>query len=160
MRSLTIPALENVPTWHERDLTQTSAERFIIPESCILIDYMLHLMTNVLDGLVVNERKMRRNLDLTQGRNMSEAAMMALVSKGMDRQEAHELLRQLTLKSETENQPFKNALLENKAVRAKLDEEEIDRALNPKNYLGTSITQVEMIIKKTKLERKNRRLHD
>jgi adenylosuccinate lyase len=91
---------------------------------------------------------------------MSEAAMMALVSKGMDRQEAHELLRQLTLKSETENQPFKNALLENKAVRAKLDEEEIDRALNPKNYLGTSITQVEMIIKKTKLERKNRRLHD
>jgi len=160
MRSLTIPALENVPTWHERDLTQTSAERFIIPESCILIDYMLHLMTNVLDGLVVNERKMRRNLDLTQGRNMSESVMMALVSKGMGRQEAHELLRQLTLQSETERQPFKNVLLENKAVRAKLNEEEIHRALNPKNYLGTSIAQVEMIIKKTKLERKNRRLRD
>ena len=160
MRSLTIPALENVPTWHERDLTQTSAERFIIPESCILIDYMLHLMTNILDDLVINERKMRRNLDLTQGRNMSESVMMALVSKGMGRQEAHELLRQLTLRSETERQPFKNVLLENKAVRAKLNEEQIHRALNPKNYLGTSIAQVEMIIKKTKLERKNRRLRD
>jgi len=158
MRSLTIPALENVSTWHERDLTQTSAERFIIPESCILIDYVLHLMTNILDGLVVNERNMRENLDLTQGRNMSEAVMIALVSKGMGRQEAHELLRQLTIKSETEQEPFKKTLQESKVVQAKLSKKEIGKALNPKNYLGTSLKQVEIMIKKTKSERKKREL--
>lgn len=158
MRSLTVPALENVPTWHERDLTQTSAERFIIPESCILIDYMLHLMTDILNNLVVHEEKMRKNIDLTQGRTMSEAVMMALVAKGMGRQETHEVLRQLTIKSETENQPFKKTLLDDKVVHAKLNEKEINRALNPRNYLGTSLRQIDLVIKKTRRERKQRQL--
>lgn len=158
MRSLTIPALENVTTWHERDLTQTSSERFIIPESCILIDYMLHLLTNILSGLVVNERRMQENLALTQGRNMSEAVMITLVSKGMGRQEAHELLRQLTVTSETEQKSFKTTLLESKVVHAKLTVEEIDQALNPKNYLGTSTRQVENMMMKTRSERKKREL--
>jgi adenylosuccinate lyase len=158
MRSLTIPALENVPTWHERDLTQTSSERFIIPESCILIDYMLHLMTDILDNLVVNEENMLRNLDLTQGRAMSEAVMMKLVSKGIGRQQAHEILRQLTIKSETGKQPFEKTLLEDKAVRAKLNEKEINNALNPRNYLGTSLEQIDAVIMKTKRERRQRQL--
>ncbi len=159
MRGLAIPALENVPTWHERDLTQTSSERFTIPESCILIDYMLHLMTNILNNLTVNEAKMRKNLDLTQGRTMSEAVMMALVSKGTNRQEAHELLRQLTIKSETDKRPFKKTLQEDKTVQRKLSEKEVDKALNPKNYLGTAIKQVDLAIKKTWQERKARGLN-
>jgi len=158
LRSLVIPALEDVPTWHERDLTQTSAERFIIPETCILVDYMLYLMTNILAGLEVNEERMRKNMDLTQGRAMSEAVMIALVKKGMNRQKAHELLRTLTIKSETEKQPFKKTLLEDRTVRAKMSQKEIHKALNPRNYLGTAIKQVELIIKKTKRERKARGL--
>ncbi|RLI20912.1 adenylosuccinate lyase, partial [Candidatus Bathyarchaeota archaeon] len=63
MRSLTIPALENVVTWHERDLTQSSAERFIIPEACILIDYMLHLMTFIIENIEVDEERMQKNLE-------------------------------------------------------------------------------------------------
>jgi len=153
MRSLVVPALEDVPTWHERDLTQTSAERFIIPESCILVDYMLYLMTNILQGLVVNEERMRKNIDLTQGRAMSEAVMIALTKKGMNRQEAHELLRTLTIKSEAEKQPFKNILLKHKTVRAKLSEKEINKALNPHNYLGTAIKQIDLVVKKTERER-------
>jgi len=160
MRSLVIPAFEDVPTWHERDLTQTSAERFIIPEACILVDYMLYLMTNILDGLWVNEERMRRNIDLTQGRAMSEAVMIALVKKGMNRQKAHELLRNLTIQSEAQKQLFKKILLKDNTVRAKLSEKEIDKALNPRNYLGTAVKQVDLVIKKTQRERKARGLSD
>jgi len=158
MRSLVLPALEDVPTWHERDLTQTSTERFIIPEACILVDYMLHLMTNILSHLHVDKVRMRQNIDLTQGRTMSEAVMIALVRKGMNRQEAHERLRALTLKSEAEKQPFKNTLLKDKTVRAKLTEKEIDKALNPHNYLGTAMKQVDFVAKETQRERRARGL--
>lgn len=160
VRSLVVPALEDIPTWHERDLTQTSAERFIIPESCILTDYMVNLLCKILNGLQVNEERMRENLGLTQGRAMSEAVMMALVEKGMSRQEAHELLRVLTIKSESEKQPFMNALIGDKTVREKLTKNEIARALNPHNYLGTALKQVDLMVKKTQRERKARGLVD
>jgi adenylosuccinate lyase len=156
VRSLGVPALENVPTWHERDLTQSSAERLIIPEACILVDYMVYLMTNVLAGLWVNEERMRKNVDLTQGLAMSEAVMIALVEKGMNRQEAHELLRTLTIRSEAEKQPFNKILLEDKFVSKKLTEKEIKKALNPRNYLGTAVKQVDLVIKKTRREREKR----
>ncbi|NWF87059.1 adenylosuccinate lyase [Candidatus Bathyarchaeota archaeon] len=157
-RSLVIPALENVVTWHERDLTQSSVERFILPETCILVDYMLFLMTNIVADLRVDEKRMLENIDLTQGRTMAETIMMALTRKGMSRQEAHELLRKLTIKSETEKQPFRETLLKNKTICGKLSKKEIDEALNPRNYLGTGIEQVELMIKKTREERRARGL--
>jgi adenylosuccinate lyase len=160
VRSLVTPALENVVTWHERDLTQSSAERFIIPEACILVDYMLFLMTNIVANLYVNEERMRQNIELTQGRAMSEAVMIALTKKGVSRQETHELLRKLTIKSEMEKRPFREVLLEDKFVGKKLSEKEIDEALNPRNYLGTALKQVELMVEKTKQERKNRKLTD
>jgi len=143
VRSLSIPALENVVTWHERDLTQSSAERFILPESCILVDYLLQLMGDIVGNLRVDEQRMLRNLGLTQGRAMSEAVMMALVAKGVNRQEAHELLRKLTIKSEVEKRHFREILLEDKLVCGKLGAKEIDEALDPKNYLGTAVEQAE-----------------
>ena len=143
IRSLSIPALENAVTWHERDLTQSSAERFIFPELCILTDYLLFLMSNVVDNLRVDEKRMLKNIDLTQGRALSEAVMMALARKGVNRQEAHELLRQLTIKSEVEKRHFREILLEDKLVSSKLSPQEIDAALNPKNYLGTAVKQTE-----------------
>lgn len=152
VRSLTIPALENVITWHERDLTQSSAERFIIPEACILTDYMLSLMNTVVTSMHVDEKRLLGNLMLTQGRGMSEAVMIALARQGMDRQEAHELLRKLALKSEAENQGFREILLEDKNVKEKLTEKEIEAALNPRNYLGTAVQQVEVMVKKTRKE--------
>jgi adenylosuccinate lyase len=141
VRSLSIPALENMVTWHERDLTQSSAERFIFPELCILTDYLLSLMSNIVVNLRVNEKRMLKNIDLTQGRAMSEAVMMALARKGVSRQKAHELLRQLTMKSEVEKRHFRDILLEDKLVSSKLSEKEIEGALNPKNYLGTAVKQ-------------------
>ena len=91
VRSLSTPALEDMITWHERDLTQSSAERFILPESNILLDYMLSLMCNIVANLRVDKQRMLQNLSLTQGSAMSEAVMMALTKKGVNRQEAHEI---------------------------------------------------------------------
>jgi adenylosuccinate lyase len=143
VRSLSAPALEDMVTWHERDLTQSSAERFILPETCILLDYMLNLMCNIVANLRVDSQRMLQNLSLTQGRAMSEAVMMALTKKGVNRQEAHELLRKLTIQSALEKQDFKQVLLQDKFVSSKLTEKEIDQALNPKNYLGTAVKQAE-----------------
>ena len=143
VRSLTIPALEDVVTWHERDLTQSSVERFLLPETCILTDYMLSLLINIIANLLVDEKRMLQNMNLTQGRAMSESVMMALAWKGVNRQEAHELLRQLAVKSEAEKRSFKEILLNDKLVTSKLSEKEIDTALNPKSYLGTAVKQAE-----------------
>ncbi len=143
VRGLTIPSTENMITWHERDLTQSSAERFLLPESCILTDYLLSLMLNIVVNLRVDEQRMLKNIDFTQGRTMSESVMMALTRKGVNRQEAHEHLRKLTIKSEVEKLHFKQILQQDSLVSSKLSEIEIDAALNPKNYLGTAIQQAE-----------------
>jgi adenylosuccinate lyase len=110
---------------------------------------MIFLMINIVANLRVDEERMLKNLELTQGRIMSEAVMMTLAKKGMNRQEAHELLRKLTIKSEMEKRHFREILLEDNVVREKLSEKEIDYALNPRNYLGTAKKQVELMVKKT-----------
>lgn len=156
VRSLAAPALENVVTWHERDLTQSSAERFIIPEACVLVDYMSFLMISVLTNLRVDEEQMKQNLKITRGRTMSEAVMTALVKRGMNRQEAHELLRKLTIKSELEDREFKKTLAESREIQRFLTEKDIDAALDPESYLGTAVRQVELMIEKTKREREAR----
>lgn len=158
VRGLSVPALENMVTWHERDLTQSSAERFVIPEACVLVDYMLQVITGIVGNLRVDEQRMLKNTEVTQGRAMSEAVMTALVKKGMNRQEAHELLRKLAIKSQTVKRRFKEVLLEDKVIRAKMSEKEIDAALKPRNYLGTARKQVALMVKKTMKERKSRGL--
>jgi adenylosuccinate lyase len=147
VRSLSMPALEDMVTWHERDLTQSSAERFIIPESNILLDYILNLTCNIVANLRVDSERMLQNLSITQGRAMSESVMMALVKKGVNRQEAHEMLRKLTIQSAGEKKPFKQVLQEDKLISSKLTDKEIDQALNPKNYLGTAVKQAELFAK-------------
>jgi adenylosuccinate lyase len=158
LRSLVSPALENVPTWHERDLTQSSCERFVIPEECILIDYMLILMIRVMKGLEINEKQMQKNMEITQGRMMSEAVMLALAKKGLGRQKAHEITRQLAIKSYTEKRIFKEILKENKIVQDTLSSPEIEYVMNPTNYLGTALEQIDLVIKMTQQERKDRGL--
>jgi adenylosuccinate lyase len=147
VRSLAMPALEDMVTWHERDLTQSSAERFILPESSILLDYILNLTCNIVANLRVDSQRMLQNMSATEGRAMSESVMMTLVKKGVNRQEAHELLRQLTIKSAVEKKPFKQTLLEDKLVSKTLSEKEIEAALDPKNYLGTAVKQAERFAK-------------
>ncbi|WNZ28751.1 MAG: adenylosuccinate lyase [Candidatus Bathyarchaeota archaeon] len=160
LRSLVSPALENVRTWHERDLTQSSCERFVIPEECILIDYMLILMVRVLKGLQIDETRMSQNMNITQGRMMSESVMLTLAKKGLGRQKAHELTRQLAIESHNEQREFKDALSENSTIKELLTPEELEKVIDPRNYLGTVPQQIERVIQKTKQERKARGLTD
>ncbi|OYT54047.1 MAG: adenylosuccinate lyase [Candidatus Altiarchaeales archaeon ex4484_2] len=140
-------SLDNIPLWHERDLTNSSCERIIIPESCILTDYILNLCIDLIRNLVFDKKAIERNLNLTQGRVMAESVMVALVSKGLGRQEAHKLTRDCALESHRRRVGFRETLLENKEVKKLLDEEEIKHALNPGKYIGTAVEQVERVIK-------------
>lgn len=136
MRSLVIPALENIPLWHERDLTNSANERFIIPESCILLDEMLRRTIKVLKSLRIYPDNMRKNLELTKGRIMSEAVMIALTMKGMSRQEAHKLLRELSMKSMIQDIHLLELLKKDERVKRLLSDEEISELIKPENYLG------------------------
>jgi adenylosuccinate lyase len=104
-------------------------------------------MCNIVANLRVDKERMMQNLSLTKGRAMSESVMMTLTKKGVNRQEAHEMLRKLTIQSALERRDFKQVLLEDRFVSSKLAEKEIDQALDPKNYLGTAVKQAEKFAK-------------
>ncbi|MBS7249191.1 MAG: adenylosuccinate lyase [Candidatus Freyarchaeota archaeon] len=147
----TIPTLENAALIeHERDLTNSSNERIIFPESFILLDYILAEMISILKGLEFNYQNIQKNLELEGGLYMSENIMLKLVEKGLGRQEAHETLRQLAIKCRQENIPLKKAILEHPKLRTIVKEKELDNWLDPKQYIGTAVEQVEKLVNKLK----------
>jgi adenylosuccinate lyase len=143
-------ALENIPLWHERDLTNSSCERIIIPEACILLDYILNLGVDLISNLAFNQKKIKENLNLSQGRIMAESIMIKLVEKGLGRQKAHELTRECAMESYRLNKPFKEALEKNKEITKLLSEKELENALKPEAYIGTAVEQVEKALKTLK----------
>jgi adenylosuccinate lyase len=155
-RSLVGPALESIVTWHERDLSQSASERFIIPESFILLDHMLDSMTRILKALRVDERRMLENLMRFKEPMMSEAVMVALVNKGMPRQEAHKLLQELVAESRSERKSFNEVLVASDAVSKHLRREEVEAAMDPKSYLGASLELVDAAVEKSSRERRAR----
>jgi adenylosuccinate lyase len=157
-RSLVAPALEGIVTWHERDLSQSASERFVIPESFILVDHMLGSMVRILGGLRVNEGRMLENLMKFKDPMMSEAVMIALVKKGMPRLEAHKLLQELVFESQEKNKGFAEVLESNPVIAKYLTKEDIKSALNPKSYLGLSDALVDAAVEKTVAERQGRGL--
>ncbi len=148
IKSNVFVALENVSLEHERDLTNSSPERVIIPESFILLDEILKRTKNVMENLVLYPENIAKNLKMTKGMEMTEAVMMGLAEKGMGRQEAHELLRKLSIKAVKGNLPLKAVLVKSTQVKKYLSEPEIDRLLDPKNYIGTAVEQVKNVTKR------------
>ncbi|MEM2451583.1 MAG: adenylosuccinate lyase, partial [Candidatus Methanomethylicia archaeon] len=155
LRSQVIISLENIPLWHERDLTNSSSERFLISHTLLTIDEMLNSMIEVLDNLVINKERMRSNIGITKGTVMSENVMIKLVEKGLARTEAHEILRDLTRITQQSNLSFKEVLIKDERIRKYLSIEEIEELLKPENYLGEinklitrTIEYAEKIIKK------------
>jgi len=157
-RSLVGPALESIVTWHERDLSQSASERFIIPEAFILTDHMLNSMVGILKGLKINEQRMLENLTRFKDPLMSEAVMTALVRRGMPRQDAHRLLQQLLSQSKAENMQFGETLGKNPIVAGYLSRTEIEAALDPRSYLGVSEQLVDSAVEKATAERRARGL--
>ncbi len=150
VRSLVIPAYENVALWHERDLTNSASERILIPHACVLLDDMLARSIDIFRTLRVYPDRMRANLEATQGQVMSESVMMALTRKGMGRQEAHRLVREVAMKARAEGKHLKEALKADKRVRAKLSEKELDEAMRPEKYVGKSEEIVASVVGKVR----------
>ncbi|MFH1126430.1 MAG: adenylosuccinate lyase [Candidatus Altiarchaeota archaeon] len=140
-------ALENIPLWHERDLTNSSCERIIIPEACILLDYILSLSIDLMENLAFNQEKIKENLGSNQGRIMAESVMIKLVEKGMDRQKAHELVRECAMESYGKNKAFKEILQKTKEVTRLMSKKELEDALKPEKYIGTAVEQVDKVLK-------------
>ncbi|MFH1721432.1 MAG: adenylosuccinate lyase [Candidatus Altiarchaeota archaeon] len=139
--------LKNIPLWHERDLSNSSCERVIIPESCILSDYILNLSINLLSNLVFNYEAIERNLNFSQGRIMAESVMVKLVEEGLGRQKAHALVRDCAMESFAKNRPMKEFLLKDKTITKYLTEKQIESALDPHKYIGTAEKQVEKALR-------------
>lgn len=139
--------LENIVIEHERDLTNSSCERVLLPECFLLIDEMLKTSIYVLGNLLVLPEQMKRNLGLTRGLNMAEAVMIELTRRGMNRQEAHAVLRECSSTSVRKDVPLVEVLRQERRVTKYLSEREIGELVNPRRYLGAAAAIVERVVK-------------
>jgi adenylosuccinate lyase len=130
IRGNAMAALENVALWHERDLTHSSVERIIIPDSCILLYYMLEKFTAVIKGLVVYPDNMAANIDKTRGLVFSQQLMLELVGKGVLREEAYRMVQTNAMKSWDEKLDFKELVLNDKEIGQYLNPDDIDRVFD------------------------------
>lgn len=146
VKALVFPALENVSLEHERDLTNSANERIIIPDAFMVVDYMLRQMDMVLKNLEINEKNVRRNLELTGGLIMAERIMLALVQRGIPRQEAYKIIRELSLRSVKENKPFKEVLASDPRISKVISREELEVLINPYTYIGQAREIVDNVI--------------
>ncbi len=135
IRSNLIPALENIVLWHERDISHSSAERVILPDSSIALDYILNLFHDILRGLVVNRERMLKNMELSKGLYFSSKVLVALTEKGMVRDRAYDVVQRCAMESWNSDKSFKEVLLQDPEVRRYLSEDELDSIFNPWEFL-------------------------
>ena len=144
MRSYAVAAMENVPLWHERDISHSSVERVIAPDATIALDFMLRRMTYVLGSLCVYPQNMLRNLEKSGGTVFSEKVLLALVGKGIARDQAYRMVQRHALKVGREGGDLKKELLADDAIRRYLSAKEIEGIWGVKQHL----TQVDYIFRR------------
>jgi adenylosuccinate lyase len=125
VRANALVGLENVPLWHERDISQSSAERVVIPDSFLALDYMLDRFAWIVEGLVVHPDRMRRNLDASHGLAFSHRLLLALVDSGLARDEAYRLVQAHAMRAWEEEQSFKDLVAADPAVASHIELEAV-----------------------------------
>ncbi|SHO44907.1 Adenylosuccinate lyase [Nitrosotalea sinensis] len=138
LRSQISVAFENIPLWHERDLTNSANERFIIPTGAILLDEMLETMTRIVGSLFVNQDRIRQNLEITRGQIFAEFVLDAMIQKGVPRFEAYRDIQRVAFASSEDGTDFRDAVRNDKAFSSHLTDQEIDEIFVPENHLGAS----------------------
>jgi len=145
IRGYSITALENMALWHERDISHSSNERVILPDSCLALDYILSIFTGVMKGLQVYPDNMKRNLEITQGLVFSQNVMLALVNKGLSRQKAYELTQRNAMKAWKARTPFLKLLKSDPDVSEHLNAKELDTLFDYRRFLKHTDTVFERL---------------
>jgi adenylosuccinate lyase len=135
LRANALVSLENVTLWHERDISHSSAERVILPDSTLVLDYMLNKFMEVIQGLVVHPDNMLANLVRTKGLIFSQRVLLELMHKGLARQKAYDLVQRCAMKSWQQIIDFKETLLKDKEVRRYLQKRDLEKIFDLDYYL-------------------------
>jgi len=137
VRAQVVPVMEGIPLWHERDISHSSVERVALPDAAIGTDYLLHLTTRLVNGLVVNNERMRANLDATGGLIYSSAVLLELVESGLSREDAYALTQAAAMETWRSGVPFRETLRKHAADSGQtLDEARLDDVCRPERYLS------------------------
>ncbi|MGD9578004.1 MAG: adenylosuccinate lyase, partial [Syntrophorhabdus sp.] len=134
LRGYALSALENIPLWHERDISHSSVERVIAPDATILLDYMLERIKNMYKNLMIYQDRMTKNLSMSKGLHHSEAILLSLIKKGLTRQEAYKLTQSVAMKCYEQGLDFRSELKKNQAITQLLKENEIDNITTNDHY--------------------------
>jgi len=135
IRGNCLAAFENIPLWHERDISHSSVERVILPDSTILLDYMLVKFKNLIDNLLVYPERMKDNLKRTKGLIFSEGVLLSLAKKGVPREEAYIMVQRNAMESWKKGLDFKELLLQDKDIRNYLSKNEVEQCFNIESQL-------------------------
>jgi adenylosuccinate lyase len=135
VRSHALAAFENVPLWHERDISHSSVERVIGPDSTILVDFMLSRFSTMVDQLVVYPEEMEKNIQLTKGIFFSQAIMLKLIKRGLSREDAYRVVQKIALKSWDKGENFRETIGKDANIKKYLPKKEIEQCCNMKHYL-------------------------
>lgn len=136
MRSYALAALEDIPLWHERDISHSSVERVICPDATILLDFMLSRFTGMVEKLVVYPERMLKNLQMTHGVIFSQMVLLKLIDKGMSREDAYAVVQRLAMRSWEEGRDFKALLSEDDQAKNYLGPDELAAIFRTDNFLG------------------------
>ncbi|MCD8787025.1 adenylosuccinate lyase [Staphylococcus gallinarum] len=136
IRGYVTTAYENVPLWHERDISHSSAERIMLPDVTIALDYALNRFTNIVDRLTVYEDNMKTNIDKTFGLIYSQRVLLALINKGMAREAAYDSVQPKAMESWQTKTPFRTLIEQDDAITSQLSKEELDECFNPEHHLN------------------------
>lgn len=138
LRSYVMPALENIPLWHERDISHSSVERVILPDAFILLDYALHRMTGLIDGLVVLDKQVKQNLEAAGQQVLSGHVLLELVKQGVSREEAYRWLQRAAHDAQDRGVSWVEVLKSDKKILKYLSLEEINQIADPKKMILSS----------------------
>ena len=141
VRGYALTSMENIALWHERDISHSSTERVIFPDTCLVLDYILSIFTSIMKGLQVYPENMRRNLELTQGLVFSQRVLISLIDKGLSRQKAYELVQRNAMKAWKQRTSFLGLLMADTEVMAHLSEKEL-KSLFDYNYFTKHVDKV------------------
>jgi len=148
LRGYMVTAYENVSLWHERDISHSSAERIILPDTTIVLDYILHRFGNIMKSLIVYPENMKRNMERTYGLIYSQRVLLALIDRGLSREEAYDLVQPLTMRAWERQESFRKLLEQDERIREWLTEKDLEDCFDYRYHLK----QVDYIFERLGIE--------